>query len=120
MYIPLLERGDPSYLIWELIVVRFGFPYVCCSAWKLPIHPHTSITGLNMAASVHLLASIENGGYFEADVSKYNPLRDTLVNTLCEIAPDGCVRPLDKPGIGLEVDEEFLVKHPVIDGPGYV
>ena len=85
--------------------MRFGFP---------------SITGLNMAASVHLLASIENGGYFEADVSKYNPLRDTLVNTLCEIAPDGCVRPLDKPGIGLEVDEEFLVKHPVIDGPGYV
>jgi D-galactarolactone cycloisomerase len=90
------------------------------SAWKLPIHPHTSITGLNMAASIHFLASIENGGYFEADVSKYNPLRDELVNTPFEIAPDGCVRPLDKPGIGLEVDEKFLGKHPVIDGPGYV
>jgi D-galactarolactone cycloisomerase len=24
------------------------------------------------------------------------------------------------PGIGVEVDEEFLVKHPVIEGPSYV
>jgi L-alanine-DL-glutamate epimerase-like enolase superfamily enzyme len=90
------------------------------SAWKLPIHPHTSITGLNMAASIHFLASIENGGYFEADVSKYNPLRDQLMTKPYEIGPDGGVRPLDKPGIGLEVDEEFLAKHPVIEGAGYV
>ncbi len=90
------------------------------SAWKLPIHPHTSITGLNMAASIHFLASIENCGYFEADVSKYNPLRDQLVHTPFKIDLDGCMRPLDKPGIGLEVDEEFLAKHPVIEGAGYV
>jgi L-alanine-DL-glutamate epimerase-like enolase superfamily enzyme len=90
------------------------------SAWKLGIHPHTSITGLNMAASIHFLASIENAGYFEADASKYNPLRDQVVNTPYEIGADGCVRPLDKPGLGLEVDENFLAKYPVIDGPGYV
>jgi D-galactarolactone cycloisomerase len=30
------------------------------------------------------------------------------------------VRPLEKPGVGVEVDEEFLVKHPVIEGPSYV
>lgn len=90
------------------------------SAWKLPIHPHTSITGLNMAASIHFLAAIENGGYFEADVSRYNPLRDQLVSTPYEVGPDGCVRPLDGPGLGLEVDEDFLAKHPVIEGAGYV
>ena len=90
------------------------------SAWKLPIHPHTSITGLNMAASIHFLGAIENGGYFEADVSRYNPLRDQLVSTPYELGPDGCVRPLDGPGLGLEVDEGFLVKHPVIEGAGYV
>ena len=26
----------------------------------------------------------------------------------------------DKPGIGLEVDEEFIKAHPVIEGPGFV
>jgi D-galactarolactone cycloisomerase len=51
------------------------------SAHKLPIHPHTSMTGLNMAASIHFLAAIENAGYFEGDVSKPNRFRDELVST---------------------------------------
>ena len=91
-----------------------------CSAWKLPVCPHTSITGLNMSASIHFLAAIENGGYFEADVSAYNPLRDQLVSAPYEIDANGCVEPLDGPGIGVEVDEDFLVKHPAIEGPSYV
>lgn len=40
------------------------------SAEKLQIHPHTLASGLNMAASIHLLCAIDNGGYFEADVAK--------------------------------------------------
>jgi D-galactarolactone cycloisomerase len=90
------------------------------SAWKLPVHPHSSMTGINMAATIHLLASIDNGGYFEGDVSTNNLFRDELVSTPYELGSDGCVRPLDKPGIGVEIDENFLKKHPVIDGPGYV
>ncbi len=90
------------------------------SAWKLSINPHTSMTGLNMAASIHFLAAIDNAGYFEADVSKNNLFRDRLVSTPYTLDTDGCVRPLEKPGLGVEVDEEFLAKHPVIDGPAYV
>lgn len=91
------------------------------SAWKLPIHPHTSMTAINMAASVHFLAAIDNSGYFEADVSKNNLFRDKLVkSTPFELGPDGCVRPLEAPGIGVEVDEDFLAAHPVIEGPAYV
>ena len=90
------------------------------SAYKLSIHPHTSASGLNMAASIHLLASIDNPGYFEADVAKENLFRDELTSHACEIGADGCVRPLEKPGLGVEVNEEFLHAHPVIDGPAYV
>ena len=90
------------------------------SAWKLSINPHTSMTGINMAASIHFLAAIDNAGYFEADVSKGNLFRDTLVGTPYTLGKDGCVRPLERPGVGVEVDEEFLVKHPVIEGPSYV
>jgi D-galactarolactone cycloisomerase len=90
------------------------------STWKLAVHPHTSMTGLNMAASIHFLAAIDNGGYFEADVSKNNLFRDELVSTPYQLSKDGTVLPLDKPGIGLEVDEEFLSKHPVIEGPAYI
>jgi L-alanine-DL-glutamate epimerase-like enolase superfamily enzyme len=90
------------------------------SSWKLPIHPHSSMTGLNMAASIHFLAAIENGGYFEADVSKNNLFRDKLVSTPYTLDRDGCVLPLEAPGIGVEVDESFLAAHPVIEGPAYV
>jgi L-alanine-DL-glutamate epimerase-like enolase superfamily enzyme len=90
------------------------------SAWKLPIHPHTSMTGLNMAASIHFLCAIDNAGYFEGDVSRGNLFRDELVSTPYEVGSDGCVRPLDAPGIGVEVDEGFLKRHPVIEGPAYV
>jgi D-galactarolactone cycloisomerase len=89
-------------------------------AWKLPIHPHTSMTGLNMAATIHFLAAIDNGGYFEADVSTGNLFRDALVSRPYEVDRDGCVRPLEKPGLGLDLDEEFLAGHPVIEGPSYV
>ena len=91
------------------------------SGWKLPINPHTSMTGLNMAATIHLLAALDNGGYFEGDVSRGNLFRDRLVSPApYAIDRDGCVTPLDGPGLGLEVDEEFLKKHPVIEGPAYV
>ena len=78
------------------------------------------MTGLNMAASIHFLAAIENGGYFEADVSKSNLFRDRLTSSPYTLDPNGCVAPLDKPGLGVEVDEGFLQKHPVIEGPAYV
>jgi len=90
------------------------------SAYKLPIHPHSSMTGLNHAASIHFLAAIDNGGYFEGDVSKSNKFRDDLVSKPYEVDRDGNVWPLDKPGLGLEVNEEFLAKHPAIEGPGYI
>ena len=90
------------------------------SSWKLPIHPHTSMTGLNMAATIHFLAAIDNGGYFEADISKNNLFRDKLVSTPYEIDAEGNVLPLEAHGIGVELDEGFLKAHPVIEGPAYV
>lgn len=90
------------------------------SAWKLPLNPHTSMTGVNMAATIHLLCAMDNAGYFEADVSRDNLFRDELVTTPYTVDKKGFVRPLEAPGIGVEVDERFLKKHPVIEGPNYV
>jgi L-alanine-DL-glutamate epimerase-like enolase superfamily enzyme len=90
------------------------------SAHKLPIHPHSSMTGINLAASVHFIAALDNGGYFEADISKNNLFRDELTSSPFKIEKDGTVRPLEAPGIGVEVNEDFLKSHPVIEGPGYV
>jgi D-galactarolactone cycloisomerase len=90
------------------------------SAWKLPINPHSSATGINMAATIHFLCAIDNGGYFEADVARENLFRDQLCSVPFAVDEKGCVRPLEKPGIGVDVDEDFIKAHPVIEGPCYV
>ena len=90
------------------------------SAWKLPIHPHSSMTGLNHAATIHFLAAIDNGGWFEGDVSRSNKFRDELVANPGEVDRDGRVWPLERPGLGVEVNEDFLARHPAIEGPGYI
>ncbi len=90
------------------------------SAWKLSCNPHTSLTGLNVASSLHLLASIDNAGYFEADLMRFNPFRDELCNWQADVAADGTVAPPEGPGLGVEIDEAMLEKFPLIDGPGYV
>lgn len=90
------------------------------SSWKLSVNPHTSATGINMAASIHLLSAIENRGYFEGDVARHNPFRDEVGGIPYELDQDGCVQPLEGAGLGLEIDQKFLESHPLIDGPCYV
>jgi len=91
-----------------------------CSAWKMSVNPHTSATGINMAASIHLLASVDNPGFFEGDVAPHNPFRDEVGGVPYSLDKDGCVMPLDGPGHGIEVDEKFVDSHPLIEGPCYV
>lgn len=90
------------------------------SAWKISVNPHTSLTGINMAASIHFLAAVDNAGYFEGDVTLFNPFRDDFGTTPYALDTEGCVRPLEAPGIGIAVDEDFVARHPLIEGPCYV
>ncbi len=36
------------------------------------------------------------------------------------VGKDDCVCPSEKPGIGVEVDEDFIAGHPVIEGSSYI
>ncbi|MGE0486411.1 MAG: mandelate racemase/muconate lactonizing enzyme family protein [Gammaproteobacteria bacterium] len=86
----------------------------------IAIHPHTSLTGLNMAASLHFLSVVPNAGYFEADCTTYNPLRDELCNGSPVVGGDGRVGPPVGAGLGVTIDESALAAFAGIAGPGYV
>jgi D-galactarolactone cycloisomerase len=90
------------------------------SAFKLSFNPHTSATGINMATTIHALAAVDNPGYFEGDLAKHNPFRDEVGGLPYVVDAQGCVKPLERPGHGIEVDEAFVRAHPLIDGPCYV
>ncbi len=123
-FAPLLDDGAIG--VWQPDLSKCGGITealriaAIASAHKIPVHPHSSMTGINQAASIHFLCAIDNAGYFEADVSRGNLFRDALVGTPWRIGADGCVRPGEAPGIGIEVDEDWLAAHPAIEGPGYV
>jgi L-alanine-DL-glutamate epimerase-like enolase superfamily enzyme len=89
-------------------------------AWKLSFNPHTSATGINMAATINVLAAVDEPGYFEGDVAKHNPFRDEVGGVPYVLDANGCVKPSERPGLGIEVDEAFVRAHPLIDGPCYV
>lgn len=80
----------------------------------LEVHPHASMTAINAAATLHFLCAIEDGGYLESDVSKFNPLRDDLVLGQSRISVQGTFTPSEAPGLGIEVDEHFIREHPPI------
>lgn len=90
------------------------------SAAGLPIAPHTSVTGVSMATSVHVIASVPAARYYEADVAIGNRLRYDLCSEPFRSDGSGHVAPLEVPGIGVEVDEEFLRAHPLTAGSAFV
>ena len=89
-------------------------------AHGISVHPHTSVTGLNVAASLHFLSALPNAGYFEADHARYNPLRTLLCSPVVGLAPDGTFTPPPGSGLGVEVDEAALRHFPAVRGAGYV
>ena len=89
-------------------------------AWKLSYNPHTSATGINMAATINTLAAVDLPGYFEGDVARHNPFRDEVGGVPYKLDADGCVKPSEIPGLGVEINEDFINAHPLIEGPCYV
>jgi L-alanine-DL-glutamate epimerase-like enolase superfamily enzyme len=89
------------------------------SAAGLPVCTHGCHTGLNFAASVHFLASIDTPWYFEADGSTDNPLRTVACSPCYALSDSGTVLPLEGAGLGVEVDEDYLRAHPLTEGPAW-
>jgi D-galactarolactone cycloisomerase len=89
------------------------------AAWHFWAAPHTSHTIISTAANAHLLAALPNALIFEADVAGINPFRTDLAGPVYRVE-NGHIAPLDKPGLGLEIDEAVLAAHPGIPGPCYI
>ena len=55
------------------------------------------------------------------EVYRYgNPFRDEVGGIPYKLDKDGCVRPSETPGLGVEINEAFINAHPLIEGPCYV
>lgn len=87
-------------------------------AWHLHLAPHTSASILSTAASLHVLSAAPNGFIYEADVSAVNAFRDELGSPVLTVK-DGTIQAPERPGLGVEINEEVIERYPFIRGASY-
>ena len=78
-------------------------------AHHLQWNPHTFNDILTVVANLHLVAASPHPAMFEWDVT-YNELMTHLTTEPIEVV-DGVLRPPGGPGLGLEIDEDFVAAH---------
>lgn len=82
----------------------------------LELAPHTWTHGIGLLANLHLVASIPNSSWFEFPHEPPGWPASALSQMLVEkpwIEADGCLAVPDRPGIGVELDEELIQRHTV-------
>jgi L-alanine-DL-glutamate epimerase-like enolase superfamily enzyme len=72
---------------------------------------HSYKTGVNIAASLHFVASLPNTQYFEYCVEQ-GALRQTLTKQRFPVI-DGDINVPEEPGLGIELDEDVVAKYRV-------
>jgi L-alanine-DL-glutamate epimerase-like enolase superfamily enzyme len=72
---------------------------------------HSYKTGINIAASLHFVASLPNTHYFEYCVEQ-NPLRQALTRQRFPVI-NGEIGVPEEPGLGVELDEEVVARYRV-------
>lgn len=74
------------------------------------VSPHSFSTGVNLAASLHLLGCSPACEWIEWDVTPY-PLIDELLVSDVDVDADGYVAPPSDPGLGVELPDRVLDRY---------
>lgn len=96
--------------IWSGGITECRRIAVLAQEYGLPCNPHVFSSGVSLAANLHFLASLPNAGLFEMDRNPY-PLRDELLDIRFELAPDGLLHLPQKPGLGVELNEDCVGRY---------
>jgi len=78
--------------------------------YETMVSPHNYYSHLSTFMSAHLCASVPNVKIMETDVDSV-PWRDDIITELPDIK-DGYINLPKKPGIGVELNEKEIAKHP--------
>jgi len=79
---------------------------------NIDLVPHSWLTDLLNAYSLHLIATLPRARFLEFNVSQ-SALTRGVCGGAFKLEPDGTVKLPDGPGIGVDVDEDFINAHRV-------
>lgn len=83
------------------------------AAHDCPVVPNSFHSAVNLTAAIHLTCAIPNGPFVEYDRTRANMLTTDLIRDPITIDDEGYVAPRDAPGLGIELDDEFVEAHRV-------
>jgi len=78
-------------------------------AYYIPVSPHDAMGPVQLAASAHAMAGVPNFYRLECSVGSLDTYNSVLQEPLSIVG--GVFRLEDKPGIGVELDAEFVKAH---------
>lgn len=82
--------------------------FALAEAWNLQIATHSYCSGPGMTATIHLSLSNMRSEYVEM---RYNPPEESFIQP-CLRPEKGYVTVPDKPGLGVEINEDVVQKYP--------
>ena len=82
-----------------------------CSTFNRSLIPHCWSSDILVSATLNVITAIGNVAYFEFDVWD-TPIRKGVANNPI-IAENGYVKVPDGPGLGIELNEDFLAEYSV-------
>ena len=117
-FIPVFEKNLADYVMpdvtWTGGISELKKISTMAEAYYIPVSPHDASGPINIMAGAQVSMTIPNFYKLETiryDLSGYNCLMDRPLDIR-----DGNLYLPDGPGLGLNLDEEFLIKHTI---PGY-
>jgi len=79
-------------------------------AYYIPVSPHDASGPINILAGAHTMMTVPNFYRVEL-ISDRVPDLSKFINNPLDIR-DGVLYPSERPGLGVELDEDFLDAHP--------
>ncbi|WP_433633451.1 enolase C-terminal domain-like protein [Halomicrococcus sp. NG-SE-24] len=89
-----------------------GITKILAAAASIPLVPHVWGTSVALAASLHLLATVDRESWLEFDRSA-NPLREELSDDSFTADTDGRVDIPSGPGLGINLDRTAIDQYRV-------
>jgi len=76
------------------------------------VAPHAFASAVNLVAALHFAAAIPNGLVLEWDQNP-NAIRDELLKEPLKLESDGTIKLPERPGLGIELDQEAVERYRV-------
>lgn len=120
--LPILEAGLVNHVMpdvcWTGGISELRRIAALAEAHYVPISPHNALGPVQIVAGAHVARTVPNLHRLEIN-SLWKDRYDAAVSHDLDIR-DGTLHLSDRPGLGIELDREFLASHPDPDWPSSV